>query len=178
MEELKELIDKKVEKLFLVVWPPFGEEKELDIDISFGLVFHHAPDRLCIITTDKDDMWTPCLRFENIPDFTYPWSEFTSRMDAWMKSEEVGSLETEYYDISEAKQFRQIVSCKIQSIELIRLESNPEPFGVKIVFDDDYIISTPISDGNTVETSHFHRNENIANFENMGILEFKELQIR
>ncbi len=177
METFKELIDKKVEKLFLVVWPPLGEKKELDIDISFGLVFHHIPDHLCIITTDKDDMWTPCLRFENTPNFTYSWSEFTSRMDAWMKSEELGSLETEYYDISKAKQFRKIVSYRIQSIELIGLENNTEPFGVKIVFDDDYIISTPISNGNTVETSHFHKNENIANFENMGTLEFKELQL-
>lgn len=173
MEIFKELINQEVEKLFLVVWPPLGEEKELDIDISFGFVFSQNPDRLFVITTDKEDMWTPCLQFEGIPTKVYSWSSFASRMNAWMKSECESDLDMEYYEVTDAQEFSNIMASKIQSIEFFGLENNPEPFGVKVVFDNDYILSTPISDGNTVETSQFNRNDNLLNFDRMGTLEVK-----
>ena len=119
-------------------------------------------------------MWTPCIRFEETPKISYSWSDFTSRMNAWMKSEEESDIEIEYYDVTSAGQFKNIVSSKIQSIELVKLKNNPEPFGVKIIFDNDYILSTPISDGNTVETSLFNKNENILNFKKLGIVEYEK----
>ena len=175
MEKFKELKNQKVEKLFLIVWPPLGEEKELDIDISFGFVFLQNTDRLCVITTDKEDMWTPCVRCEGIPTKVYSWSSFAPRMNAWMKSECESDLETEYYDVTDVQEFSNIIASNIQSIEFVGLENNPEPFGVKVVFDNDYILSTPISDGNTVETSQFNKNDNLLNFERMGILEVKSV---
>ncbi len=175
MEKFKALRNQEVKKLFLVVWPPLGEEKEFDIDISFGFVFTQNPDRLCVITTDKNDMWTPCLRFEGMPTKVYSWSSFPSRMNAWMKSECESDLETEYYEVTDVQEFSNIIASKVQSIEFVGLENNPEPFGVKVLFDNDYILSTPISDGNTVETSQFNRNDNLLNFERMGTLEVKSL---
>lgn len=175
MEIFKKLIHQEVKKLFLVVWPPLGEEKELDIDISFGFVFRQNPDKLCIVTTNKDDMWTPCLRFEEVPINIYPWPSFTSRMNAWMNSECKSNLEMEYYEVTEYQQFSNIISSRIQAVEFVGLENNPEPFGVKVVFDNDYILSTPISDGNTVETSQFNKNDNLLNFKRMGNLEVKSI---
>ncbi len=169
------LLNQDVQKLFLVVWPPIGETSNLDIDLSFGFVFKNNPDQLCIISTDKDDMWTPCITFKDIPQITYSWSDFTYRMNAWMKSEDESDIEIEYYDVTDAEQFSGIVFSKVQSIELVKLKNNPEPFGVKVLFDGDYILSTPISDGNTVETSLFNKNENILNFKKIGIIEYEKV---
>lgn len=44
MTEFKGLIRKMVDKLFLVIWSPWGEENESDIDISFGFVFKNEPN--------------------------------------------------------------------------------------------------------------------------------------
>lgn len=175
MEKFKELRNQEVKKLFLVVWPPLGEEKELDIDISFGFVFTQNPDRLCVITTDKNDIWTPCLRFEGIPIKVYSWLSFPSRMNAWMKSECKSDLEMEYYEVTDVQAFSNIIASKIQTVDFIGLENNPNPFGVKVLFENDYILSTPTSDGNTVETSQFNRNDNLLNFERMGTLEVKNI---
>lgn len=176
MEIFKELINKKVKKLFVIVWPPLGEEKELDIDISFGFVFSQNPDCLCIITTNKNDMWTPCIYFENIPTKIYTWSSFTSRMKAWMNSKCIDNLEAEYYEVTDINMFSNIIASKIVSIEFVGLKNNPKPFGIKVIFQNDYILSTPISDGNTVETSQFNRNDNLLNFERMGTLEVRQLK--
>lgn len=175
IEVFKNLINKRVKKLFLVVWPPLGEDRELDIDISFGFIFQQEMDHICVITTNKDDMWSPCIRFENIPQNTYCWLDFAPRMKYWMKSENPNSLEIEYYDVTEASLFQDIVGSEVLSIELLSLEGNSMPFGIKMRFDDEYILSTPIADGNTVETSRFHKNNNLAYFEKIGLIEFKKL---
>ncbi|SNR16239.1 hypothetical protein [Tenacibaculum jejuense] len=173
MEIFKDLKNQKVERLYLVVWPPLGEEKELDIDISFGLVLYKYSDHLTIITTDKEDMWTPRIQTQKIPLKVYSWSSFRSRMDAWINLECEDDLETEYYEVTNVSEFSTIVNSRIESLELIGVKNNPEPFGVKVKFKNDYILSTPISDGNTIETSLFNKNNNLSNFESLGSIESK-----
>ena len=174
MEKFRELLNQKVYKLFLIVWPPLGEVNESDIDMSFGIVFLNRPNRLCIISTNKEDMWTPYIRFEDLPNKIYCWSDFLYRKKNWMKYEEndniIDEIEAEYYDLTECNLFKNIITSRINAIELIRIENISEPFGVKILFTNDYILTTPISDGNTAETSKFNNNNNIAIFEKLGKL--------
>lgn len=176
MTEFREILKKKVDSLFLVVWPPWGEEKESDIDISFGFVFKDEPNRLCIISIDKDELWSPYVFYQSLPQNKYPWEDFYTRMKMWMKAEDDNCIiDTEFYDVTECVLFEKIVNSKIIGIELMIIEGNPEPFGVKILFENDYIISTPISDGNTVQTSQFNQNNNIDVFKNIGKIVYKEI---
>lgn len=175
MEKLKNIINQEVIKLFLVVWPPLGEDKIVNIDISFAFIFHNNPSSFCVITTDRTDMWTPHVNYEAIPEKIYSWSVFDERMNSWMKQNEDRNLEMEYYDVSSSEYFTNIVSSRVKSIEIVKLKNIPDPFGVKIIFENDFILSTPISDGNTVETSRFNKNSNLLTFQNMGALEFKNL---
>lgn len=169
MTEFKELLKKKADKLFLVVWPPLGEEKESNIDVSFGFVFESEPNRLCIISVDKDELWLPHISFENIPKNNYSWEDFYDRMNMWMKVDDSKLvIDKEYYDVSKSKLLKNIIGNEIERIEFINVEGNTEPFGVKIIFNDDYIISTPNSDGNTVETKSFNKNDSINNFKQLG----------
>jgi hypothetical protein len=177
MVEFKKLIHQKVDRLFLVVWSPEGELKSSDIDMSFGIVFQNQPEQLCVITTDPNDMWTPLIRYENIPQFTYSWDDFGTRMNAWMKMEQDGDIEYEYYELSTVELFKDIVSETVRAVELLRIADSSEPFGVKLIFDKDYTLSTPISDGNTVETSRFNKNGNISFFERLGPIEFVNLNM-
>lgn len=169
MIKFRELLRKKVNRLFLVIWPPWGEEKESDIDISFGFVFNNEPNRLYVISIDKDELWSPHVFYQSLPQNAYSWEDFYTRLKMWMTADNDDCIiDTEYYDVTQCVLFEKIVSAEIVGIELISIEGNPEPFGVKILFENDYILSTPISDGNTVETSQFNRNNNIAAFENIG----------
>lgn len=177
MIEFRELIKKRVDRLFIIVWPPLGEEKQSDIDMSFGFVFNNEPDKLYIISTNRDDMWTPYVFFESLPQKEYAWGDFYIRMKMWMKMKDNDSiLNTEYYDITESVLFAKIVHSKIIGLQLIHIENNSEPFGVKILFENEYIVSTPISDGNTIETSQFNQNNNIKVFENIGKIIYEEIR--
>jgi hypothetical protein len=91
-------------------------------------------------------------------------------MKLWMRAEENTylTMNTEYYDVSDCELFNKIIETDIIGIELIVLEGYEDPFGIKILFKNDYIISLPNSDGNTVETKSFNRNNSIENFKHLG----------
>lgn len=74
----------------------------------------------------------------------------------------------EYYDVTKSELFDNIIGNEIEGIEFLKVEGNPEPFGLKILFKDDYIVSIPNSDGNTVETKTFNKNNSIENFKHLG----------
>ncbi|MBK9567184.1 MAG: hypothetical protein WAT22_05520 [Saprospiraceae bacterium] len=176
--EFKQLLNNTVSNLFLIVWPPWGEEKESDIDISFGFVFKDERSKLYVIGVNKDELWAPHIFHQSLPENIYGWEDFHNRMNLWMNSGEDTDLimNTEYYNVSQWDLFDKIVESEIIRIELIWIEGYDEPFGVKIHFKNDYIISTPISDGNTVETSRFNQNANIELFEKLGKIEYKTIE--
>lgn len=57
MAVFKDLLKEKVGKLMLVVWPPWGEERGSEISISLGFVFQSEPNRLCLISVDRNELW-------------------------------------------------------------------------------------------------------------------------
>jgi hypothetical protein len=177
MNEFKKLINKKVEQLFLVVWPPWGELNEANINVSFGFVFNDEPTRLCIISVDKDELWSPHISFELLPKIEFSFSDFYHRMNEWMIATEETDfiLDYEYYNVTNCDFFEKIINSEIIGIEKISIMGDLHPFGIKILFNEDYIISMPISDGNSVETSKFNRNDNIKNFEKIGKVVFEQL---
>lgn len=169
MTEFKGLITKIVDKLFLVVWSPWGEESEAEIDISFGFVFKNEPSKLCVVSVDKDELWSSHISLEPLPEDNYSWEDFYNRIKMWMNAEDENLIMgKEYYDVTKSDLFKNITGNEIEGIELLNLEGNPEPFGVKILFKDDYIISMPNSDGNTVETKTFNKTNSIENFKKLG----------
>jgi hypothetical protein len=176
MTKFNELIKKKVDKLFLVIWPPWGEEKESDIDISFGFVFKSEPNTLCVISVDKDELWSPQISFEALPESKYSWEDFYPRIKMWMKAEDDNLIiDKEYYDVTKSELLNNFIGKEIEGIEFMNIEGNPEPFGVKLLFKHDYIISMPNLDGNTVETTAFNKNNNIENFKHLGNIIYSEI---
>ncbi len=90
-------------------------------------------------------------------------------MKTWMKAEDDSLIiGREYYDVTKSEKFKAIINAKIEEIDVLNIEGNPEPFGLRILFKDDYIISIPNSDGNTVETKAFNKNDCISNFKQLG----------
>lgn len=88
IENLNNIIGKSVKRLFLVVWPPYGENDLSQIDISAGYVFEDNLNYLLIISTDKNDLTTPIVERQSIPEKYFKWSEFDKRMKGWMDCEE------------------------------------------------------------------------------------------
>ncbi len=176
MKHYNELVRKKVNRLFLIVWPPWGEEKEANIDISFGFVFINEPNRLCVISVNKDELWSPYVFYQSLPQNEYSWEDFYPRMRKWMKAEDDDFIiDKEYYDVSKCALFEKIIDAEIIGIELLCIDGNPEPFGIKILFENDYIISMPNSDGNTVETKTFNKTDNVNNFKHLGNVIYSKL---
>ncbi|MBL7915575.1 MAG: hypothetical protein JNL49_11075 [Bacteroidia bacterium] len=169
MNEFKILNGRIVEKLFLIVWPPWGEAHFSDIDISFGFVFKNEPDKLYKVSVDKDELWSPRIWVEPLPDFNYSWEDFYNRMKKWMNAKDDTLIfGLEYYEVTKSDLFSTIVGSEIVKVELISVSGNSEPFGAKIYFEDDFIISLPNSDGNIVETSKFNKNDSINWFNKLG----------
>ena len=177
MTEFKELLGKSISRLFLVVWPPWGEEKISETDISFGFVLKNEPNRLCVISVDKDELWLPYVTYQSLPQTKYTWDDFCARMTMWMHAEEDTDLIMgfEYYDVTKCKLFKNILNSEIIGVELIRIKDIPEPFGVKILFKDDYIISVPNTDGNTVETKAFNKHDSVEGFKYLGNVIYSEV---
>lgn len=171
--EFLELLGKKISELFLVIWTPYGEERLSDVDMCFGFVFNGEQDKFCVISVHKDELWSPHIVQKAYPVEKLSWVDFYSKIDIWMKSEDENcAIESKYFDVTHSELFKEISGAEIIGIELICVEGNDEPFGVKMLFENDYIISTPISDGNTVETSRFNQNRNIEVFSNIGKVKF------
>jgi len=191
MKEFNTLLHQTISRLFLVVWPPFAEDSALAIDMSMGFVFTQDPNCLCIVSTDTNNLCMPCLKYEMLPDVILPWPSFYFRMEQWMTGVEEADLnresdkftaaeafakprvlDTEYYEVTNVDLFVGIVAHPIRSIEFIRMQNTAVPFGVKLMFDKDYVLSSPINDGNTIETAYFNNNANILNFERIGSITY------
>lgn len=167
-EKLKSLITATIERVFLVVFPPHGEELKSEIDIRFGIVLRENPEDLITISTDLTDIWSPVLKIEPIPVKAYDELMFDKRMNQWMKAELNDEITLEYYEVTYSDNFRNIVGNPIKEIQLVSIEGNQEPFGLKILFESDYIFSFPNSDGNTIETKYFNKLDLINRFKHLG----------
>lgn len=168
------IIGKRVKRLFIAIWPPLGEDNISNLDISIGFVFDGDEQNMSIISTNKDDNWSPIIRNETIPSTLKEFNLFDDRISQWMKTELDDVIDVEYYEVTFFDIFKNILSEEIKKIEFIKIQDG-NPFGVKIIFENDYIISTPISDGNTIETQEFNRNNNLKHFENLGKIHFENV---
>lgn len=176
MTEFKELIGQKVEKLYLIIWPPFGEQKISDIDVSFGFIFQNNNNKLCVISVDKDELWFPHILYQSLPQNEYDGGDYNQRIKMWMKGEDDNFIiDKEYYDVTKCEMFENIIGSEIIDIELLFIEHNVEPFGIKLIFNNNYIISMPNSDGNTVETKVFNKNNGIETFKHLGNVIYSKL---
>lgn len=171
-----DLIGNTIKKVFLIVFPPYGETEYQNIDTSIGLVTIENPNKVYVISTDKSDNWTPMLQQKDMPDEVLPFILFDKRMSQWMYLEIEDEIRCEYYEFTESEIFNNIVDNKIADIELILTEQDAW-FGVKILFADDFIISSPISDGNTIQTKKFEKFDNLANFSVFGKTKFKNISL-
>ena len=91
-----------------------------------------------------------------------------------MDCEEGMELETEYYDVSEIDIFQNIVNQRVLDVEML-LVSDGSAIGVKLIFENDFVLSTPINDGNTVETNFFNKSGNLKNLKPLGEIRYKSL---
>ena len=173
-EVLLKIIRKKVKRLLLVVWPPYGEDEVSQIDISAGYVFEDAPNELFIISTDKNDLTTPAIEIRSIPNKCFDWSEFKHRMKNWMNCEEGMEMDTEFYEVSDESLFRNIVNQEVERVELLEIVKN-DPIGIKVSFENDYVLSTPATDGNTIETTLFNRFDNLSHFIKLGEIVYRDV---
>lgn len=168
---LESIIGKKVERLFIIVWPPYGEDDIRETDMSFGFIFEDKSDEIFNITTDKNDLTQPAIGRLGLPKNILSWNNFEQRMKDWMECNDELDFEYEFYEVTTYDIFDVIVGKKIVDIQLIGDEKE-QIFGMKLQFKDDYIISFPNTLGNTIETSTFKKYSNIRGFSSWGEIQY------
>jgi len=167
-EILGHLIGGCVYKVYLAIFPPYGEHDFQDIDMRLGLAMQEQPERIVQIGTDLRDIWTPTVEICAPPDTVFQGEQLECRMKQWMNREIDSNFHLEYYDMSERHEFRSIAGCEVMDYRLLMIEGNQSPFGVRLYFPNDYILSFPNVDGNTIETSKFNPNCCLRRFAPLG----------
>ncbi len=169
----KILLNKKIKKIYIVLWPPYGDHNKKNIDISICFEFY-GEKNIYKITTQKKDNWTPILEVEEITKRIFSFESFENRVEKWQKAEMIDDVDYEYYDFTKSYFFDRIVNNTILDVKYVFVDQSF--FGVKLIFEEDYILSTPISDGNTIETTKFHRINNIDYYKLLGKIEYTSLK--
>jgi hypothetical protein len=168
------LIGNKVVGLYVVVFPPAGEEDIVDLDISFGLDFVGDGKQIYLVTTSSEDNWSPLLKSARNEN-AFEWGTFYQRMKSWMNDENFGDLDYEFYEVTTESIFSKMSGASIRSIEYIYAKEATDPFGVRILIGDDYLISFSNTNGNMIETSDFKIGRDLSVFKQFGELEFKKI---
>ncbi len=168
------LLNKRIRSIFLIMWPPFGETHESAASISVGICFFDLL-KMYVISTDKEDNWSPKITIEDEPKSSYSHLEFPLRLRKWRSCELDAIIDYEYYDFTRSKKFCEIVGQNILDVEFISV-LNDKPFGVKLKFENDFLTLTPISDGSTVETKNFGLISNINHFPTFGDINFSSIR--
>lgn len=179
IEILYDYVGEKVAKLVVRIWPPFNEESNILFDISVGLTFENNTEEIFFLVTDENDLWTPLVLKEKNREFTIfnTIDQLVSRIEKWKLGKLNDIIDYEYYDLTSCEIFNYIIGYKLKEIHKITVGEEGS-FGIKLGFDKDFIISTPISSGSTFETRNFNKNENIKYFKTFGevkILKLKEM---
>lgn len=169
---IKNLIGEKIVRLFLIVFPPEGEESLDHVDIRIGLVVESKLDLLYIISTSMEDIWSPKIETSIIPVSYFEEKEFNIRINKWFSLEMDDDFILEYYDFTNSDYFKNIIGNKIIDIQLIFVENPEEPFGLKLLYNDDFIISLSNTDGNSIITKTFGNFENLKTFNYFGEIEY------
>jgi hypothetical protein len=144
--------------------------------MKLGLVLNEYPDKLITFGTDLEDIWSPVVKEESIPSIYYQGELYEERMERWMRGEIEDEITLEYYDVSSFPVFQNILANRIKRLQLLVIKGNETPFGIKIIFENDYFYTFPNSDGNTIETRFFNKNENLKNFSTLGEIIFLPLE--
>ncbi len=169
------LKNKTIERLFLIVFPPYGEESFSQIDIRIGLVLSESSDKLIIVGADLNNLWSPKISIEKLPKIYFEGNQFDSRIHKWMKTELNEDFALEYYEVTKLDYFKNIVKNQIKEIYYISIDNSNDPFGLKFVFDEDNILSFPNSDGNSIETKYFNCQNKILNYNSIGDIVYTKL---
>jgi hypothetical protein len=162
--KLLKIIRKKISRAFLILWPPYGEDDLCCLDLSFGIILEGLNDQLFVIGTDINDLTTPSIDIQEIPVNVFQYNDFEDRINNWMICKFEEDFEYEYYEISYLEKFKDIIGSQILDIELLSFGNDTNPYGLKMIFENDFIISTPSNDGNCIETKEFALCNNLANF--------------
>lgn len=164
---IKQLVGRRLSSIYLYIWPPYLEDNMLSVDMAVGMGFEGYEGAIYKVAINKEDCWTPVVQKTSLPD-SLDGSFVYQRIKSWMTGEVSEIKGEEIFDMSADTAFQSLIGSSLASVELITLSGGFEPFGIKLIFDNDYIQVTPISDGGTVETSTFNCLNNLLNFEEMG----------
>ncbi|KOY87286.1 hypothetical protein AD998_15015 [bacterium 336/3] len=159
IEILKRLLGDTIERLFLIMCSDGIE----DIDVKLGLVMNKMPNQLIVIGTDLSDWESPAVTLEELPTRCLQEEDFYKNIEKRISiesDEEMWfSYEYEYYDFSNSNSFKDVITRKISNIQFFgwnRYEFSP--FGIKLIFKSDFILSLSHTNGNTIETKNFNIN--------------------
>lgn len=166
---LTTLIGEYVEEALLIVWPPLFEESIENTDLSIGLRLKGGSD-IVRITIDESQEIVSIIETNHELDKNkyYEFEQLHERLHQWMNND-LGKLDLEMYATNTNWMFSCINQSRIVDVILLYSSKADELIGLRILFENDFILLTPTSDGSTVESKYFRLIDN--NIETFSVFE-------
>ena len=177
MRELASMIGQSVQELVWIVWPPLYEDLVAATDISVGLqiVGHSNLIRISVTEDAPAGAQVDFIKRQNVAE-VYAFDTLAARVNHWL-TQELGELALEIYATKDQPMFQAINGQRIVDVILVCSDKTRSIIGVKLLFEEDYILVTAIADGSTVETVQFSLvRDNIRQFDIFSPLTYVSLK--
>ncbi|QDQ25665.1 hypothetical protein FNU76_04475 [Chitinimonas arctica] len=162
------IIGKHVSSFVLRVFPPFAESVLSSADVSFLLRLDDG--KWYLFHVRSDDNWSVEICCAEEPDCR-GWDEFNARIPLILSGEIESDYDYEFYNGTDASIFSGIAHSRVLSVDVLSSEGSKDAFGIRLNFEDDFILLYPNTDGSAIETKEFKQGRGLREFEVLGKIE-------
>lgn len=153
---LKMIVGKTVSGIYVVMWPPLGEDNPRNIILALILELETGE---CLLIDTDDNQYSILVKEISKETHDYVLSEIEGRISFWMhhSDTDLPILKNEVFLVNANSTLGDKIGREIKSIILLNIgEEDLNPYGVKIIFENDsYIFSFSSTYGNSIQSERF-----------------------
>lgn len=166
---LEGLLGRPLQRLYLRIWTPDGEGSLANMEIGLLLDFG-GRDCYCFTAPQPQDGWSIAMQRIALPPAS-DWSAFEQTLPILLVKESEPELGWQYsfYDTKGHAAFAGLVGSPLLGVDLLSVDEEPSPFGVRFRFQGDAVLVRSNAAGSTVASSAFNPDGNqLFYFEQVG----------
>ena len=153
--------------VYVKLWPPFFEEDISKANMCIGFAIDEDPGKIIFLGTNDQDIYTLKVWKEEIPTDDKIFNNIEHRIELWINGQLDGVLDYEYYKLSDDYRFKNIVNEFPRSVQVLSQNEMRRPFGIKMDFERDFVITCPSFDGSHFGTMLFNHDGILKNIKYM-----------
>lgn len=169
--QLKSLRGQVAASIFIRIFPPHGESSLEDVDASLGFIMAGGDGQALLVSTSQDDGWSPVIVRQDPPPLRR-WQDLEPRLRNWMENLQTEDVGYEYYSV-EGSAIAGLQGRRIANVEVMLIDGEGDPFGVRFEIGGESFISYSSATGNSIELPGLVLGRGVAAFESLGQVVYK-----